>query len=166
MKATQKEVIIKQMMDKYGDSIVRMCYLYLKDYHLAEDAAQETFFSAFRAYDRFENKSSEKTWLTKIAINQCKSIMRKKYFQMEREKINWREMEVSMETNIQTNSLVSEAVMKLSRKEREVILAYYYQELSVKEVAKVLGIKEAAAMQRLKRAREHLNRALDGKVVL
>ena len=85
---------------------------------------------------------------------------------MEREKINWREIEVSMETNIQTNSLVSDAVMKLSRKEREVILAYYYQELSVKEVAKVLGIKEAAVMQRLKRAREHLNRALDGKVVL
>lgn len=34
---------IERLMNEYGDAILRMCYLYLKDYRLAEDAAQETF---------------------------------------------------------------------------------------------------------------------------
>ena len=36
------EQILERLMREYGDSVFRMCYLYLKDYHLAEDATQET----------------------------------------------------------------------------------------------------------------------------
>lgn len=38
---------------EYGDSVFRMCYLYLKDYYLAEDATQETFIKAMKSYDSF-----------------------------------------------------------------------------------------------------------------
>lgn len=41
------EQVIERLIMEYGDAILRMCYLYLKDYHLAEDAAQETFMKAF-----------------------------------------------------------------------------------------------------------------------
>ena len=50
----------------------RMCYLYLKDYYLAEDATQETFIKAMKSYDSFLHNSNEKTWLIRIAINSCK----------------------------------------------------------------------------------------------
>ena len=73
------ETIIR-LMNIYGDSILRMCFLYLKDYHLAEDAAQETFIKAMNSYDMFHSLSSEKTWLTRIAINCCKNIMRTNWF--------------------------------------------------------------------------------------
>ena len=67
------EQVIERLIMEYGDAILRMCYLYLKDYHLAEDAAQETFIKAMKHYESFHQKSSEKTWLTRIAINcgQC-----------------------------------------------------------------------------------------------
>ena len=57
-----------------------MCYLYLKDYYLAEDATQETFIKAMKSYDSFLHNSNEKTWLIRIAINSCKNIMRTKWF--------------------------------------------------------------------------------------
>jgi RNA polymerase sigma factor (sigma-70 family) len=62
---------LEELMNKYGDSIFRMCFLYLRDYHLAEDATQETFIKAMKSYDSFEHNSSEKTWLIRIAINVC-----------------------------------------------------------------------------------------------
>lgn len=53
--------------------------------------------------------------------------------------------------------MISQQIMKLSPKYKEVILLYYYyQELSVKEIAGVLKQKESTILQRLKRARAHL----------
>ena len=74
------EQILERLMREYGDSVFRMCYLYLKDYYLAEDATQETFIKAMKSYDSFLHNSNEKTWLIRIAINSCKNIMRTKWF--------------------------------------------------------------------------------------
>ena len=60
---------LERLINEYGDSLLRMCYLHLKDYHLAEDAVQETFIKAMRSYDSFGHRSSEKTWIMRIAIN-------------------------------------------------------------------------------------------------
>ena len=79
---------VERMVDEYGDALLRMCYLYLKDYHLAEDAVQETFIKAIKSYDSFKQKSSEKTWITRIAINTCKNIMRNHWFQMVQDNID------------------------------------------------------------------------------
>ena len=76
--------VIERLIMEYGDAILRMCYLYLKDYHLAEDAAQETFIKAMKHYESFHQKSSEKTWLTRIAINCCKNMMRMNWFRLGR----------------------------------------------------------------------------------
>lgn len=74
------EQILERLMREYGDSVFRMCYLYLKDYYLAEDATQETFIKAMKSYDSFLHNSNEKIWLIRIAINSCKNIMRTKWF--------------------------------------------------------------------------------------
>ena len=158
--------LINRLISEHGDSILRMCYLYLKDYYLAEDAMQETFLSVYRNYNKFEHRSTEKTWIIRIAINQCKSIMRKKYFQREREQLSVDILDSNETTFLIEDTSVSDEVLKLPIKEREVILAYYYQELSVKETAEVLGIKEAAVMQRLKRGRERLKIVLKGRNIL
>ena len=124
---------LERLMQEYGDSIFRMCYLYLKDYHLAEDAVQETFIKAMKSYDTFAHKSSEKTWLIRIAINTCKNIMRNRWFQIIQnnledhiEKIGDNPIEEMLEKNS-----VSEAIMRLNANDRQIILLYYYQNLSV-----------------------------------
>ena len=76
------EPFLERLMNEYGDTILRTCYLYLRDYQLAEDAVQETFIKAMNSYGSFKHQSSEKTWLIRIAINCCKNIMRNRWFQI------------------------------------------------------------------------------------
>ena len=156
MPAKINDEIISRLISQYGNSILRMCYMYLKDYHLAEDVTQDTFLQVYEKYETFENRSSEKTWITRIAINQCKNYMRTLWFK--RVSIDT-VPEISENDNydriLDKNSITLE-IMKLPQKYKEVILLYYYQELSVKEIAFILNQKETTILQRLKRAREHL----------
>ena len=154
---------LERMMKEYGDAILRMCFLYLKDYQLAEDAVQETFIKAMKSYDAFEHRSSEKTWLIRIAINCCKNIMRSRWFQIagndlsgEREKAHDDPIEAFLEKDS-----VSRAVMKLNANDRQIIVLYYYQDLSVREIAEAIGKTENAVLQRLKRARDRLKTVLE-----
>ena len=152
------EQILDRLMREYGDSVFRMCFLYLKDYHLAEDATQETFMKAMRSYDSFLHNSKEKTWLIRIAINTCKNVMRTRWFRfpmMDIEEQQYLDIQNSIEELIEKDS-ISSAIMSLKRKDRELIILYYYQELSVKEISVIMNKKENAINQQLKRARKKL----------
>lgn len=64
-----RDMQLKHLMDSYGSQIVRVCYTYLKDAALAEDAAQDTFVKAYRHLGHAWNVEHEKAWLMRIAIN-------------------------------------------------------------------------------------------------
>ena len=146
------EAVITNLIQDHGDSILRLCAMYLRDSSLAEDAAQETFLRAYRAIDRFRGDSSPKTWLTRIAINVCKDMSHKRSRQpLLLEKLP----EAALHDFAADDSVINE-VMLLPPKYRAVILLRYYQELDVKDIAKVLGITRSAASVRLNRAREVL----------
>lgn len=153
---------IERLMNEYGDAILRMCYLYLKDYQLAEDAAQETFIKAMNAYDKFDHKSSEKTWITRIAINCSKNIIRTQWFRNSRnnyEDYMQSETHNPVEACLEKNSVTS-AIMKLNTNDRKLIILYYYQELAIKEIALIIGRSENTTIQRLNRARRKLKEIL------
>lgn len=153
---------VERLIDEYGNSILRMCFMYLKDIHLAEDAMQDTFVKVYKNYSRFKGESSEKTWIMRIAINVCKNYQRTFWWK----RIDLKDAIESAVINSDTNNLEEEdvlkEVMKLPRKYKEVILLFYYQEMKVKEVAEALDIKEATVATRLKRAREKLKFSLKG----
>ncbi len=163
------EIQLKKLMEEYGDDIFRLCLLYLKDYHLAEDATQDTFISVYEKYKKFNNQSNIKTWITRIAINHCKMIMRKNFFKNERTDINDLFAQSTGDNKLEQTEndyYVTSAVMNLPMKEKEAVIIYYYQELSIKEGARVLGIQESAFSQRLKRGRDRLRKELKGSVIL
>ena len=66
-----------EWLDEYGDLMFRYAFLQLKNREKAEDAVQDTLFSAYRAFDSFEGKSSIKTWLMSILRNKIIDIVRK-----------------------------------------------------------------------------------------
>lgn len=156
------ERFLERLMHEYGDELLRTCYLYLKDYQLAEDAVQETFIKAMRAYDSFEHKSSEKTWLMRIAINCCKNVMRTRWF---RTRQNDPEDHMNgigddpIDDFLEKDS-VSAAIMALRADDRQIIVLHYYQELSVKEIAIIIGKSENTTIQRLNRARGKMKKFL------
>ena len=73
----EKEPDIDRLITEYSKSLTRLCYMILKDVHLAEEAAWDALYKAYRGYNRFRGESCEKTWITQIAINVCRSYMRK-----------------------------------------------------------------------------------------
>ncbi|WP_141502369.1 sigma factor [Paenibacillus luteus] len=64
---------MKRIIAEYGNSLLRMCFLYLKDIRLAEDAVQDTLIKVYKSYSQFKGHANEKTWIMKIAINVCKN---------------------------------------------------------------------------------------------
>ena len=156
--------VLEVLMNKYGDMVLRTCFLYLRDYHLAEDATQETFVKVFKSYEKFEHRSDEKTWIIKIAINCCKNIRRTHWFSVKKcsydelsEKIEEKNSSLPEKENKQ---ILSNAIMQLNDKDREIIILYYYPEFSIEEIALVMDKKENSMCQQLRRARNKLKKIL------
>ncbi|EET85845.1 RNA polymerase, sigma-24 subunit, ECF subfamily [Clostridium carboxidivorans P7] len=71
---------IKRLIRSYGNDVLRIAYIYLKDRYLAEDAFQEVFIKVYKNFDKFKNQSSEKTWIITITMNTCKDMLRISWF--------------------------------------------------------------------------------------
>lgn len=151
MTEAKRRLWLSRAMGEYGTCLMRMAYLHLGDFALAEDAVQETFIKAYSHLDRFRGESNEKTWLMRIAINTCISMQRTSWMRMLRHSIP-----VDSVGNVGTadhykDDTVIKAVQELPNKLKQAVLLYYYQELSVAEIADVLNIPVPTAQSRLKR---------------
>ena len=161
--APNRNLKFEQLVDKYQKPVLHMCYLYLCDKSLAEDAVQDTFLKVYKSMETFRYESSEKTWIMKIAINTCCNINRSGWFRFINHKVT---PDMMPDKEVQTNENDEElttADTKLPIKLREVILLHYYQGLKVNEIADALGISQSSVSGRLKRGREKLKCVLEGR---
>lgn len=162
----QEEMIeLERMMSAYGDALLRMCVIYLKDRALAEDAVQETFIKVYQKYHTFNQEAEEKTWIMRIAINVCKNYMRTSWFKkvktgVDLETISKECVDENLLEREKKSQILSE-IAALDYKYKEVILLYYYQEMTTREIADVLHIKEGTIRVRLQRARQKLSVQLE-----
>lgn len=159
-----KEDIFEDIYRKYASNIQRVCYLYLGNIAASEDAMQETFLKAFEGYQRFLGNSDVKTWLTRIAINTCKDMLRKEVRknqfisgQICQDMVN---SEYTMEHAI-NKIMISEAIQNLPIKLREVVILFYYQEFSTKVISVVLHIPRTTVEFRLKKARKEMAKQIE-----
>lgn len=153
---------MNKLVKEYGDSLLRMCFLYLKDLHMAEDAVQDTFLKVYKSYMNFKGDCEEKTWITRIAINVCKNYLRSSWWKRIDEAAALENITVGNSTDtLKDESLLLE-IMKLSPKHKEVILLFYYQGMKIREIAVVLNIPEDTVSVRLLRARGNLKKKLKG----
>lgn len=154
------DVEITRMVEMYQLSLLRLSFAYLHDKSLAEDAVQETFLKAYRNYGSFRGESSEKTWLSRIAINCCRDIYRTGWFRhIDRAMSLDMLPEQIQEASDDDNTLTIE-VMKLPIRLREVILLYYFEDMTTNEIAETMHITQQAVSSRLKRARDRLRKTL------
>ena len=152
------EMDLERMIDQHGDGLLRVCLLYLKDYALAEDAVQETFLRAYRSFDKFEGRSSEKTWLTAIAINVCRTMLRS---QWQRKNAGEDALDqLKMQDPDLPDPTVARAVMRLPKDQRVAVILFYVQEMKIREIAQALEVPQSTVSSRLNRARKKLRAEL------
>ena len=153
---------ISRMLAVYGKDLLRICFLYLKDIHLAEDALQDTFLRVYKSYSGFRGEADEKTWITRIAINVCKNYLKSPWHRLRDPDAVLERMPAPANQCPNADNTVMLAVMGLPAKYKDVIILYYYYEMTTHETAQVLGIMDAAVSSRLRRAKEKLQTKLKG----
>lgn len=151
---------LEELMRTYGNDVLRMAYSYVKDYDTAEDIFQEVFIKVNASLKEFRGESSIKTWLLRITVNACKDYLKSAYMRRvtllseeEEGKIPATDTMDEIERE-QDGERVRKALLQLSEKYREVLVCLYFEERSVAETAKVLGLSEGTVKSRLSRARE------------
>ncbi|PAV29137.1 RNA polymerase factor sigma C [Virgibacillus profundi] len=164
-----KAELIDQMMTQYGQEILHLAYSYVNSKEIAEDLTQEIFIKCYNSLHTFKGKSKLRTWLWQIAINHCKDYLKSWYYknvtQAENEKLFDKAQAISVEQAFiqkdEDEKLVN-AIMDLPVKYREVIFLFYFEDLTIKELATLIGINQNTIKTRLKRAKELLKKRLEG----
>jgi RNA polymerase sigma-70 factor (ECF subfamily) len=163
--AAQDQMAMNQLVEQYGDVLFRTSMLVLKDVQLAEDVVQETFITAYRKIRQYNGEGSLKAWLVAIALNHGRSIMRRAWWK----RLTLRDMEseqlsshhLNPEHQVMDRALMNE-IYKLPYPYREVIVLYYYQDMTLHEIAGLLNEREGTVKTRLFRARQRLKKELRG----
>ena len=155
---------IEEMIARYGDDILRLCLLYLGDRQLAEDAFQETFVKAWKGRDSFRGACSEKTWLSRIAVNTCRDMLRSGWFRMMKRSEPVESLFDLPAPEGTEAAPVREAVLALPGKYREVIVLYYDRDMKLGEIAEALHLPVNTVSTRLRRARVLLKKTLGEEV--
>ena len=133
----------EELVAQYQGSVLRMCFLYLCDKTLAEDAVQETFVKVYRGLNSFHGQSSIKTWIMKITIHTCYDMNHSGWFRHFDRRITPEMLpEAAVPFEERDEELIT-AVMRLPIKLREVILLFYYQGFSIQEIMDSLADQTA-----------------------
>lgn len=152
-----------QIVETYQNPVYNMCYRMLGNSQLAEDAAQETFWRAYKNLDRYDESRSFPTWLLSIAAHYCIDQQRKKKLpSIDLDEI----IEFSAEDpapnpeSVMIQSEFSDSVQQqlaqLSEGDRAVLVLRYWHEMSEDEICATLNLSKSAVKSRLHRARRHM----------
>lgn len=122
-----------------------------------EDAMQNTILIAYEKLYTLKKNDFFKTWLIRILINQCNSIYKKNKKTISIEKIK-----EESTTNQCINVDLYNALNSLDEKLRLVIVLFYFEDMTTKDISKAIGISNNAVRTRLFRGREKLYKLLGG----
>ncbi|MGB9750415.1 MAG: RNA polymerase sigma factor [Caldisericia bacterium] len=163
-KAKKGEVgAFAQLVEIYEKEIITYCYYIIKDKEEAKDLAQEAFLKAFINLKSLRNEEDFKYWLLRIAKNGCfKKLSRMKI----EKKLISKEEEKSLSIvdeliKDDRRKKIMNALNKLDKKDKEIIILRDIQDYSYDEISKILKISMNLVKVRLYRARKNLKKIIE-----
>ncbi|MCP4262169.1 MAG: sigma-70 family RNA polymerase sigma factor [Planctomycetes bacterium] len=149
-----------RLCERYYSAMVAIAYSQLADRGLAEDAAQEAFFAAFRDISKLKNANHFGRWLAKISRNIASDMARAR----RRDKLipieNCDSVSNDEDKGDNNVEVVRRIISDLPVKLREVIYLRYYDKMSYQQISNLLGISQEAVNGRLRRAKKLIAKKL------
>lgn len=146
-------------IERYSDTVRRLCMIHLKNYADTEDIFQTVFLKYVLSSVSFESDEHEKAWFIRVTINACKDLL-KSFF---------RSRTVSLEDVMELpaelspdHSEVLEAVLSLPQKYRDVVYLHYFEEYTAPEISHALGKNINTVYTLLTRSKQILREKLGG----
>ena len=155
-RADEKEMT--RLMNEHSVALLGVCRAILGDWALAQDVVQESFIKAWRLGG--PPPDAERAWLIRVAVNACRDELRSRWWRHTDRRVTPEELPLAAPEP--PESAVMDQVEKLPVKEREVIVLFYWQDMSAEEIAQTLGISRSQVYRRLDRARKRLKMDMEG----
>ncbi|MGQ1889537.1 RNA polymerase sigma factor [Thermophagus sp. OGC60D27] len=156
-----------KLVDKYRQKVFQTSMGFLHNVEDAEDLTQDIFVKVWRSIKSFDQRSSFSTWLYRIAVNRAINEVRKNklksFIGLNNEVKNSNYTLDNAETqlvNQEQKKQIRQAINQLKTNQRKAFILFYYQELSMREVASVMKISPKAAESLVFRARKKLQKVL------
>lgn len=157
----------RTLVEQYRSALFGTAYLMIRDRGLAEDAVQNALIQIWRHLPSLRLQGSLKAWLVRIVINEVNQQFRKKQaptVPLERTTEvanNLDEAETAM-IHDEERQRLRQAMEMLPREQREAVVLRYFSDLSIPEIAAVMGQREGTIKSRLSRALDRLGEILRG----
>jgi len=161
---------IEKLITQYKSGVFNLTFSLLNDLAEANEATQDTFISALTALPSYQDRSTLKAWLYRIAVNNCRNRLRKRkilqrlnnaleaIFRIQVQKF------LSPEENlieIEQDAGILSALSTLGEKHRLPIILRYFDDLSIADIARILKTNEGTIHSRLHVGRERLRLQLE-----
>lgn len=150
----------RRAIERYGNTVRRLCMMHLKNHADTEDIFQTVFLKYVLSSVSFESDEHEKAWLIRVTINACKDLLKSVF----------RSRTVSLDQLLDQSAPmppdhreVLEAVLALPKKYRDVVYLHYYEDYTAPEISKILGKNVNTVYTLLTRARQLLRDRLGGE---
>ncbi|MCA0933073.1 RNA polymerase sigma factor [Lutimonas saemankumensis] len=150
----------------YAGIIIKLCRAYTNSQEDFDDYYQEVCLQIWRSRDNFRAESEWSTWVYRITLNVCMTLLKKKKRNVQHFASDYVPEEVGEESGVfddENLNILYDGIKQLSEVDRGVILLYL-DEKSYQEIADILGTNKNNIGVRIKRIKERLKKILDGKI--
>lgn len=156
--AARDEAAFRRLYERYATRIFHYALTILRDRHLAEEVVQETMVAVWEGAGTFRGTAQASTWIFGIARNQAHSLLRRES----------RGGRVPEEPGIlpdpaeaaEREVRVRSALGRLPPQQVEVVFLAFYEGLSYREIARILGVPEGTVKSRMYHAKQALAEVL------
>ncbi len=148
---------IHSIVDEHTIHLLQLAYFYTKSHHVAEDLVQDVFIK-FCDSD-YEERGQLGAYLRRLTVNRCKDYLKSwsyRKIQLQNTFISPMIRKRDFIVEQEERSRIGEVVLSLPVHYREIIILYYFEEMTTVQIAELIKEPESTVRTRLRRAREKL----------